>query len=454
MERLTDWNCLPCWQGPFEFALENGLRVIFAQREESPIVEVRLVIEGGFAEDPSRGSGLAALATAMFSEGLLRVGDTPLGTALEPLGALTYGQVMADAVVVGISALNQNLDEALRIFADTIKYPDFKTGDFELLQANRLALIAGERLNPFEVALRVLPSLVYGVGHVYARPFTGSGNETDVAAITCDKLHSYYATHLAPQHTTLVVAGSGGDLRTRLEEAFSGWRSASAAPAFPTAVAKIIGPASSITIINRPGTSQTMLAAGLRTVARSSSHAEALMVADTILGGIFTSRLNLSLRERKGLTYGVRSSLLDTRRQGLWLIRTAVRIGCAAQAMAEVAGEIENLAGRRPSTLDEFSRAVDYLVARIPSSYETCSQMADALAQCIIYLLPVSYPQQLASRMRRLGPAKVTEICRRILNTGGPRWMVVGEAAELVAQLHDAGFRNTEVIEPDSGRVP
>jgi zinc protease len=443
------------WRGPFEFVLENGLRVLFARREKSPIVELKFVMDDGFAADPNGRSGLAALAVAMFSEGLIQVDKGHVDSALEALGALLHGQLMPDAAVVGMSALDANLDDALRIYADALMHPEFKTEDLELLRAKRLALIAAERLDPFELALRVLPPMVYGRGHSYARPFTGSGIESDVAAITRDDLYKYYAHHLVPECSTLVVAGpcQPAYLRSQLEEAFKGWRAVPNSP-LSSPVAEPAPNAPSVILVNRPGASQATLAVGLRTLARNDSRAEALIVADTILSGIFTSRLNLSLRERKGWTYGVRSSLLDARLQGFWLIRTALRADCAAQAMEEIAGEIENLAGRIPSTPEEFSRAVDYLVARIPASYETCTQMADTLAHVIIYQLPVAYVQNLADCLRRLRPDDVTETCQRILAAGGLRWLVAGDAGELSDQLDAIISGKVNVIDSNSGELP
>lgn len=210
------------WRGPFDFVLENGLRVLFAERDTSPIVELRLVVDGGFGADPNGQSGLAALAMAMFSEGLLRVDDAQVGIAVEAVGALLHGQVMPDAAVIGMSALSANLEVALGMYVNALSYRQFETEDLELVRANHLALIAGERLNPFELALRVLPPMVYGRGHVYARPFTGSGIEGDVAAITCDDVRNYYARYLVPQRSTLVVAGpsEAAHLHAQLEESF------------------------------------------------------------------------------------------------------------------------------------------------------------------------------------------------------------------------------------------
>jgi zinc protease len=452
--QLGSSSGLSSWLGPFACVLANGLRVVFAQREKSPIVELRFVVEGGFASDPKGRNGLAGAATAMFSEGLLRLHKGQVGDALEPLGALLHGQVMADAAVIGMSALAANLDHALSMLAHVLMNPEFEAEDLELLRTNRLALIARERLNPSELALHILPPMVYGADHEYARPLTGSGIKREVAALTSDDLRSYYSTYLRPECCTLVVAGpcDTAHLHAQLEEAFGNWRTASA-PARPTRGLEAGENAPSIMIVNHPGASQAALAAGWRTIARNSSRAEALMVADAILGGMFTSRLNLSLREHKGWTYGVHSSLMDARLQGLWLIRTAVRAECAAQAMVEIANEVENLAGRRPATPDEFARATDFLVARIPGFYETSGQMADALAHAIIYRLPIEYPKNLASCLGRLTPNDVRETCQQILPAGGLRWVVVGQAARLLDQVRNAGLGNVRVAESKSAEV-
>jgi zinc protease len=440
---------LPSWRGPNNFTLENGLRVLFVQREKSPVVELRLILDGGgFAADPAQRSGLAAAATSLFSEGLLRVDGTQLGSACDELGALSSRRVTPDAAVIGVSALNANFCDALGILVKAIAHPEFKPEDFELLQANQLALVASERLNPFELALRVLPRMVYGHGHIYARPFSGSGTAKDIAATTPNDLQRYYATHLAPQYTTLIVVASCkvADLRSWLEQTLGKWR-VQCKIRFPTPAAEIFEACPSIVIVNRPGTSQAVLAAGLGTVGRNSTHAEALIVIDTVLAGIFTSRLNSSLRVRKGWTYGVRSSLLDARLKGMWLLLTAVREDCAVQAMIEIAGEIEKLAAPGELSQEEFSRAISYLIARTPSRSETCGQIADLFANVTIHRLPMRYPKTAATCLCGLTPANVTESWRHVLAVSRPKWLVVGEAAGLNNRMRDAGFSNIEIIE-------
>jgi zinc protease len=439
---------------PSRFVLDNGLEVLVAQRAGSPVVELRFVFERGFAADPRERSGLAGLAMAMVSEGALRMGVTQ-----ESLGAVLHGRVTADAAVIGMSALTANLADAVAVYADVLSNPEFSAKDFERVRANRLALIDRERLSPLDLALRVLPPMLFGPDHPYARPFSGSGTERGVAAITADELSEYYAGHLVPERGKLVVAGpcDAAELNALLEDVFARWRTArnlARPPHAPPTVAATTRPA--VMVIDRPGAPQAALVAGLPTPERSSPRAEALMVANAILGGMFTSRLNMSLRERKVWTYGVRSSLFDARFAGLWLINSAVRRDRAARAMSEIAREIDNLAGldnlagRRPCSREELGRAVDYLVARTPSMYETCAQIADALVDAVIQQLPVGYHREVEARLRRLNPGDVTDTCRQILATGGPRWLIVGDASELVGQLDDGAFGKIEIA--GSGR--
>ncbi len=436
---------------PSRFVLDNGLRVLVAERASTPLVELRFVFDGGFAAESRELSGLAGLAMAMFTEGALRVAGEHLGVAQESLGAAIRGRVTADGAVVEMSALAAHLGDAIAMFAQVLSNPEFDADDFERVRANRLALIARERLNPPDLAVRVLPPMLYGTGHPYGRPLTGSGTEQGIATLTGDDARRYYAEHLAPERGTLVVTGSSGraDLVALLENVLGRWRgSPTSSPHHPPQALRVVATAArtAVVIVDRPRGEQSAIVMALPTVARNSSDAEALMAADAILAGMLTSRLNMSLREKKGWTYGVRSSLLDARLQGLWLINCFVRRDRTVQAMTEIGNEVNNLSSGRPCSPKELGRAVDYFIARAPGLHETCAQMADALAHAVMYMLPLGYHHELAARMRLLNPSRVTEVCRKILAVAAPRWMIVGDAARLAGQLRDAGFGEIEIV--------
>lgn len=438
---------------PAEFVLDNGLRLIFARRD-SPIVEMRFVVGQGFAAEPRQRSGLAGLAMAMFTQSALRVGGARLDSLAEPLGAAFGGRVMADGAIIEVSALRDAVPDVLMLCAQLLANPEFDADGFERARANRMALIARERRSPLDLALRILPAALYGDGHPYARPLSGSGIEPSVAAVTADDLREYYAANLAPERVTLVIAGPprASEAKRLVESALGRWRSPAAASPEQTGgegrglLSKVVadsGPA--VTIVDRPEMQQMALAMGLPTAARST-HTEALMVADAIIAGTFSSRLNLRLREERGWTYGVRSSLIDARLGGVWLINSFVDRDWAVAAMAEIAREVDNLAGAQPCLPSELRHAVDHLVARAPSSFETCAQLADALACDAILRLPSGHRRSLSARLRALDCGSVTEVCQRIRTASAPHWVIVGDARDTVERLRGAGFVKIDML--------
>lgn len=442
---------------PAEMILDNGLRIFLVERPGSSIAEMRLVLRDGFAGEPRERSGLAGLAMAMLSEGALRVGGARLDVLQESLCATFGGRVMVDGALVEVSALAANFPDPLALCGRVLSNLQFDRDDFERVRANRIALIGRERQNPAELALRFLPAKLYGEGHPYACPFTGSGTEIGVAALTADDVREYYEKNLTPERMAAVIAGplTIRDAKPLLEEAFGHWRvSTTIAPISQRAGDEIksnsgrlpvLEPA--VTLVERPGMEQAALVMGLPTVARESGAAESLIVADAIIAGMFSSRLNLKLREERGWTYGVRSSLIDARFRGLWLISSFVRLDRAVDAIVEIDSELGNLAGKNSCSSAELGRAVDYLVARTPATRETCAQTADMLAADLVLRLPPGYRRDVDMRLRKIGGDTVGKVCRDICQRSMPHWLVVGSPALPRGGLRESGFANMELLD-------
>lgn len=442
------------WQPePVEITLDSGLRVIVAERLGSPLTEMRLVSDRGFAAEPRGRSGLAGLAMAMFNEGALRIGRERLDLLGESLGAKFGGRIFADGAIIEVSALSANLLDVLAICGRLLADFEFEREDFERVRAERLALIASERRNASELSLRILPSKLYGRGHPYSRPFSGSGMEPDVATLTADDMREYYKSHFSPERVTLVMVGplAMEEAKPLLERTIGVKRSEpvmlsnepdqNIADRAASRTTK-----SGITIVTRPNAEQAVLVAGLPTVPRGSKEAEALIVADAIVAGMFSSRLNLKLREERGWTYGVRSSLIDARLQGLWFISCFVRHDRAVAAMTWIDAEFEAMAGARVCSASEVRHAVDFLVGRMPSTHETCSQIADMLARNVIYRLPFECERAIASRMRELEPRDISRVCQQIRETAAPHWVVVGDSSLLADEMGGAGYAEIETL--------
>ncbi|HZO83430.1 MAG TPA: pitrilysin family protein [Candidatus Binataceae bacterium] len=449
----SPWSWLAA---PKDFVLDNGLHVIAAERSASLLVELRFILARGFAGETRERVGLAGLATAMFAEGALRVGGARLDAMQESLGASFGGRVFADGALIEVSALAANVTEVLSLCAALLANPEFDDDDLERVREKRLALIAYERQSPLGLATRLLPPALYGEGHPYARPMSGSGNAQSVGALTANEVREYYAANLRPERVTMVMAGPLRplDAAPLLERTLGRWRVAMPAaddrPPTKAADSKFSRVPESVVLVDRPRMEQAAIVMGLPTVARACTAAEALMVADAVVAGTFASRLNLKLREERGWTYGVRSALIDARECGTWLISSFVRRDRAAAAMAEIAAEVGDIAGPRPCSEEELRHAVDYLVARTPGTYESCAQIADLLARDTVCGLPMDYRRQLNRRLRGLGPDAITEACRQIRAQAVPRWVIVADAADAARQLREAGITTNAALAADA----
>ncbi len=202
--------------------LTNGLKVVLARRTTIPVVELSLLLDAGFAADKASTPGLSSMTMQMLDEGTTKRSALQLGDELASLGADLRADASLDASTVSLSVLKDKLDPALDLYADVILHPSFPASDLARVKQNTLAQIEQEKVQPTGLALRVLPALLYGSGHAYSQPLTGSGTEASVRAMTRDDLARFQRTWFKPNHATLIVVGdiTMAELRPRLERAF------------------------------------------------------------------------------------------------------------------------------------------------------------------------------------------------------------------------------------------
>lgn len=420
---------------PTVFVLRNGMRVWFAERAASPLAELRLVCNGGFADDAPGRDGCSGLATAILTDSTRKAGELSVAAELWRLGASMRARVAADATIIELSALACNLGEALAVFFRTLSLEEISEETVERARARMLARVTRETLRPADLAARVLPLALFPPGYRYARPFTGSGTKDGLRAVTVRDLSAWRAAHLSPGRSTLIAAGPPETIPI-LESTFEQWRdsAAFAPPAeksrgdFPVARAQNQSP--EITLIESPNISQSAVFTGIRTPPRNFPAAGGLLIAEAILAGMFTSRLNMNLREDKGWTYGVHSSLFEARLGGWWLIGCFVPADRVHAVVEEIRRELENMGGLGSRSEEELKRAIQYLLARVRSNHETSAQTADALAQIAACALAPDYQEELYGKLPAIRVGEVAETCRDILGARSPRWLIAGDAAK------------------------
>jgi zinc protease len=431
-----------------EATLKNGMKVVLASRPTVPVVNVALQFDAGYASDASGAKlGTASFAGAMLDEGTKRRTALAIASELEGLGAqLSVGSNL-DMTGVTLSALKDNLAPSLDIMADVVRNPAFDTGEIEKLRARWLAQIEQEKAEPVQLALRLLPPVMYGKGHAYGVPFTGSGEVATIKALTRDDLTKFHSTWLRPDNATLFVAGDAtmAEIKPLLESAFGDWRApAGAVP--QKNVAAVTRPAKGrVILVDKPGSPQSLILAGHVAPASGAPNAIAINAMNDILGGQFTARVNMNLREDKGWAYGAYTFLQDARGQRPYLVYAPVQTDKTKESLAELLKELNAFKGSRPATPVELKRAIDNNTRSLPGSFETSGDVLGSLTSSNRFGRPWNYPATLKERYEALSLADISAAASEVVHPESLIWVIVGDRAKIEAGVAALGLGPIEV---------
>jgi len=331
--------------------------------------------------------------------------------------------------------------------------PSFPAADFGRLQKQQLAAIDQEAARPNTMAFRVLPRLLYGKGHAYANPLTGSGYKSTVGTLTRDDAARWHATWFRPGSATLLVVGdtTPADILPRLEKAFAGW-----APG--TAPAKNVAPvepkaASAVYILDRPGAIQSLIAAGHVAPPRANPAQVPQAVMNMVLGGQFISRLNMNLREDKHWSYGASTLLVDARGPRPFLAVAPVQTDKTKESVAETLRELRGIRGEKPVTAEELRTAQDGLVLTLPGEWETARAVADSLAEIVRFGFEDRYYDGYAAKVRAVSLADVAAAAQ-LVQPDRLAWVVAGDRAKIEPGLRELALGEVKAIDADGNVLP
>jgi zinc protease len=409
--------------------LGNGVEVALARRDTVPVVNVAIQFDAGYAADAGQRLGTSSFALSMLDEGTADRTALEISAEAERLGAGISTGSSLDTSTASLSALTENLDASLALFADIVRNPVFSEAEIERLRRRWLAGIGQEKVQPVGLALRALPPLLYGEGHPYAIPFTGSGTEASISALTRDDLLRFHRQWLRPSNAKIFVAGDV-DLETvmpLLERHFGDWRDDADSP--PEKVVREVPPpeASRVFLINRPEAAQTMILAGHLAPPTGVEDNLTIETMNDVLGGQFTSRVNMNLREDKGWAYGAYTILFDARGQRPWLLYAPVQTDRTADAITELQREVNEYAGEHPATAEEIQRIVDNAVRSLPGQFETTGAVLGTMLANARFGRPDDYVTTLQERYAQIDPAAVRGAAERVLEGRPMTWMIVGD---------------------------
>ncbi|MBW2715702.1 MAG: insulinase family protein [Deltaproteobacteria bacterium] len=432
-----------------EFALSNGLRVYVVESHALPVVATALIVRAGSAADPIDQPGLSAFTAAMLDEGTASRDALGIARDLKELGARMRIQSWPDANYITLWSLKRNAAEAMEIMSDVVLAPSFPTNEIERVRDHRITSILQESDSPYNTATRVLWPALYGAEHPYGH--VSSGTEESLTKIPRDDLVNFYERGFHPANAALIVAGdlTPTEARTLAETSFGGWAGSGELTPRPSAGERA---PERVIVVDKPKAPQTMVLIAQTSVERSHPDYEKLKLMNQVLGGLFSSRLNMNLREKHGYSYGAYSWLTESRGVGPLFVQSSVRADVTGASVEQMLIEVEGML-QKEVTPAELELAKESISRTLPALFETTQRAVETVGELYVYDLPANHYEGLPSRIRALTAAEVFEATKMHLRPDQMTITTVGDHGTIRRQLAPLELGTIVTRTPDGKEV-
>lgn len=430
--------------------LSSGLAMRTVEHPGVPVVTFLLTMPVGSASDPAGQAGLAALTADLFDEGSDARTALELHAALDRIGARLGTAVGSDTTTVSLTTLSRCAVEGLALLAEIVARPRFAETDVDRVRDLRLSHLRQMRTVPGAVADRIFLESLYP-GHPYGH--LGIGTATSLAGLTAANVVWFHQAAYQLGSATLIAVGAltHDAFVEAAEQAFDDVPVRAADDAVVVDPARLGPPGpplARLVLVDRPGAVQSEVRVGHVAAARRTPDYHALQVLNMTLGGQFVSRLNLSLREEKGYTYGVRTAFDCRRAPGPFTMQGSVQSGATAEVVGEVLAQLAAIGGDRPVTPAELDLARAALTRGFARGFETAGQVARAVAQLVIHGLTENYYDRFVMRVEAVDALAVTAAANVHLHANRAVAVVVGPADQIASELRALDLGDPVLMDP------
>ena len=396
---------------------------------------------------------MASMAMSMMDEGTSKMSSLEINEKLQVLGASIGSYSDLDASYVSMNTLKPTLDASLDLYADIILNPAFPEAEFERTKSQQLAQIEREKATPIQMALRVFPKFLYGDNHAYSLPMTGSGLTKTVSSMTRDEMVSFYDTWIHPNNATLVVVGDIGmdELADKLESRFGKWKKGKTPTKNMATVAE--SHKGKLFLMDRPESQQSVIIGGYLTEGYGKVDEIAREAMNNVLGGQFTSRINMNLREDKHWAYGAGSIVWNAKGQRPYISYAPVQTDKTKESVEEIIKEYRAFIGDSPVTQEEFDKNQNNTIMSLPGQWETNGAVAGSVVNVCKYGLDQDYNQKYDQMVRGLTLAQVHKVANQMVHPDELAWFVVGDREKVLPGLKELGFKEIILIDSDGNPI-
>lgn len=410
------------------FTINNSLKVYFIKKETLPIIQLKLLIPSGSIYDPLSKHGLSSLTSMLLDEGAGNLNGIDISNAIEKLGSIINISPNKEYTTISLLTLKENIQKSLELFSLIIQSPNFNESDFQREKQKLLTQIVQLNDDPSYIASTEFNKIIYNSTQ-YQFPVNGMHNSVDT--IINDNVKKFYSKMFHPRKSVLVVVGNltESEVENYVRSFFQNWGNGTQRNTFNITVRKT---KKQIILIDKPNAAQTEIRMGQFSKGRTSNNFYDRTILNSILGGEFSSRINLNLREDKGYTYGAHSSYSYNNIGSTFVVSTSVNSENTSDAIKEIFKELENI--KTTITQEEIDFSKSSLIRRYPSLFETYSQVAANLALLPIFNLGNNYFENYIGRIENVSLEGVLKAANNNINIDEFVTLVVG---------------NKEIIEPD-----
>ena len=433
--------------------LSNGLEVVLAERHDVPMINLSLQMKNGHATDPSDQSGLASFSMSMLTEGTKKYDALKLSEKLEELGTDLYTNTGLDSSSVNLSALKSNFIPSLKIFNEVITEPAFEQQEIDRKKIRWLAALDQTLLNPNGIASHVIPGILYGANHPYAKPFNGDGTRESIQwRITREDLITYQQSYINPSNATLLVVGDTTllDLLPKLEAELGDWKDH---PSYRDSdLDYSVSTASGdrkVFLIDKPGAIQSLIVAGQLMPGIGTEDEIDIGFMNAVMGGSFTARINMNLREDKGWSYGARSRLSAYKGPRPMLVTAPVQTDKTIQSIQEIIREYNEYLSDRPAEETELEKIVKGRSLALIGEFETFGALMSGLGSIVKFNRPDDFLETLPQKYRAVEIVDVNATAQAYIKPAEWTWVIIGDLAQIEEGIRDLNLGDTEVLTLD-----
>jgi len=433
---------------PSVFTLANGLTVYVVERHELPIVSAQLVTLAARSANPPGQPGLAGMTAALLTEGTDKRSADEIATEAAMLGTDLQAQSSTETVELSATVLSRNLQKGLRLIADSAEHPAFPEKELERVRANRLTALVQEDDDPIQLALRTGQLALFGSKNPYG--YDALGTAESIKSVTRDQVTNFHAERYGPKTSLLELTGdvTAEQARKLAEDAFGSWTSKAESPSSPAAPP---APERKILIVDKPGSPQTTLLTFGVGMERKSSDYPAVTVMNNMLGGLFSSRINMNLREEHGYTYGAFSFFWFNRGVGPFIAGAQVRQDVTAPATGELFKELDGIHAK-PLTDKELRIAKDSIIRSLPGNFESARSVNGQLEDIWVFGLQLDYYASLPEQVEAVTSADAQKAAEKYVHPDNVLVIAVGDKSKIEAGLKDLKLGAVEVLNSGEGK--